>query len=150
MLFLSHSQLKANTTLIVQKTDGTTESFQLADQPVVTFEGANGIFATSSLSISIPRADIDNFHFESVATGIKMVTPSTKDIANVRVRFIDGNTVEIAGQANSAVAVYRIDGAAANADVVKGADSATVSLGNLPKGIYVIKYGNNSIKMIRK
>lgn len=150
MLFLSHSQLKADTTLIVEKTDGSTESFLLADQPVVTFEGANGVFTTPSVSVSIPRADIDNFHFKSGTTGIKAITPTTGDGASVRVRFLGGNTVEIAGQGNRPVAVYRTDGAAANAEVVRGADSATVSLENLPKGIYVIKYGNNSIKMIRK
>lgn len=148
MLMIPLWQAAASTVLVVQKTDGTTETFLLSEQPVITFGASNFDVATAAASLSIPLSDVEDFHFADEGTTAIASTPSAS--GDTRVELLGGNAVRISGEGSKSVAVYDLSGKAAPAQISTTGDAATVSLGNMPNGIYIIKYGNNSIKVSKK
>jgi len=132
-------------TLVVQKTDGGTESFALADKPEISINGANCVFSCGDNSVSIARTDITEFHFEEVSTAI--AAPKSGDTS---LRFGADNTVIINGVETSGISVYDLGGRKVNAQTTRNGQETTVSLDGQPKGVYIIKYGNNTIKTTRK
>lgn len=146
LLFMVAGRAVAETSLIVQKTDGTRETFLLSEKPEMVIEGENCAFSTANVTLEIPRVDIEDLHFEDTATGIGTL----KAKSDVLVRFANDHTVQIAGLGSTRLAVYDISGKAVNADISTTGDTTTISLGNMPSGTYIINYGKNSIKILKK
>jgi len=136
----------AGTVLIVEKTDGTTETFVLWDKPELTFEAQNVVITYKNNRVTIPRADIEEFHFDDDGTGIE----SHRTGNDVLVRFSGDDTVVISGMKNKHIVVSNIGGKLVNATITRSGEETTVSLNSLPQGIYIIKYDNNSIKVVRQ
>lgn len=142
---LSAQQAVADTVLVVQKTDGTRETFLLSDSPVVTMEGSCCDFSTSNVSLRLQRDNIAEMHFEDAADGISAVRHG-----DVHFNLLGNHTVEIVGMRTAPIAVYDMGGKAVRADIKASGDTLTVSLNGLPLGTYIIKYGNDSIKISNK
>lgn len=135
----------AGTALVVAKSDGTTETFLLSQKPEISFGAADCTVSTADCTVSIPRGDIADFHFSDVATAIS--SPSAEGGVSVR---IAGGAVTIQGAQPSGVSVSDASGKAVNASVATSGTACTVSLAGLPKGIYIVKYGKNTIKTANK
>lgn len=77
--------------------------------------------------------------------------PNLTNVANVvkaSARF-DGNTLFVA-QENANVKVYDASGKAVSATISSSAGYTSVDLSSMPKGIYLINIGENSVKVVKK
>lgn len=113
---------------------GDTETFVLSEKPVVTFSGENMTVTSPLLSSTYLRADVQNMTFVEAA-GVKAL-PGHDTVY----RFA-GNIFSCEG------ALIRVF-STAGAQVAAGTGS--VSLQELPAGVYVINANNKSIKVIKK
>lgn len=146
LLFATALQAVADTALVVEKHDGTKETFLLSEIPEIKTKGDTCVFITANATVEILRTDIDYIHFDNIVSAIH--APMGK--SDITVKFLNNHTVQIAGVESQRIAVYDISGRAVNATVSTAADTTTVSLTALPRGAYIVKYGNNSIKILRK
>lgn len=145
LLAFLQQQVFAETKLVVQKTDGTTEEFLLSDKPEMTIYNKSCIFVTKKTAINIRRTDIVDFHFEEYSSDIDKVEAN-----GICVKFINDNNVCFTGLKGRKISIYDVEGKAFQGSIETIGDDTIVSLSNLPKGIYVIKYINSSIKLAKK
>ena len=133
MICASLGVFAESTALKVVLKDGNSATYVLTEKPKVTFEGENVNISTPDAQASYLRSEVASFSF--------IETSSVKDIegSDTTYRFTD-NVFESEG---NLITVYSITGAT----VARGANS--LSLESLNTGIYIVKAGNQSIK-IRK
>lgn len=131
--------------LVIKLTDGNTHTFVLSEKPVVTLPDGN-IAVNGSASTTYPRSEVEKFYFVyDDGSGIESIG---KD--NVTFYYVDGENVRISGLKDKAiVSVASLDGKIISTQKSDGTGSVTISLGNHPKGIYIISFGGRSVK-IRK
>lgn len=113
--------------------DGSTPVFALAEKPSVTFDDTNMHIATSSAKVSYDRSDIVKLHFEDVTTAIAAVEADA-------VAVYSGDTVTLAG---AVIEVYDLSGA------LRASGRDTLSLSSLATGVYVVRAGGSSFKLVR-
>ena len=127
--------------VIKQKSGGETV-LQLANNPVITFSGEDMVVTTDLTSISIPLADVDSYTFSDGTSGIKPVKSAPQ--------FADGHIILSGMAAGAEVSVYTPDGRLFSRQRADGSGRADISLASLPKGMYVVRTQDNSIKIINK
>lgn len=132
-------------TLVITLTDATVATYDLATQPVITFNETDLILNSTEVSTSYDRTRISEFHFEEHTTdGIHSLRPNT----SMAFSYVDGQTVQVSGTAASQVELYSLDGQRLmNAKPKDGV--ATLSLSSLPSGTYVVRTGTQSIKITK-
>lgn len=123
-----------NKALRIEFNDGKTALYSLANKPAVTFEGNDFTIKTSDAETSYPRADVKNFTFVKDESGVKDLTDATK-------YSYSDNVFSCAGHA---IDVYDMSGVR----VANGMDS--VSLNGLCDGVYIVRAGKQSIKVVKQ
>lgn len=122
------------TSLRVTLRDGTTELYSLGEKPRISFSDGNMEVVTSKVSTSYSRADVKSMDF-TLATSVARF--SGEDVSYL---FRD-NVFSCPGHD---IKAFGIDGTFA------GAAGDSLSLQELPSGIYIINVNGKSIKVIRK
>lgn len=134
-LCLAASAFASQTALKLSMLDGSTFSYVLEEQPVLTIEGENVNIATSDASASYKRADVKDFTFVNEPSGIKEITDSESYISyDGRCLAVPGSEITIYSLSGSRVAVAR----------------ESVNVESLPAGTYVATAGKHSLKFIKK
>ncbi|MCQ2190309.1 MAG: T9SS type A sorting domain-containing protein [Paludibacteraceae bacterium] len=125
--------------------NGTSVSFLLEDNPVITYENES-LLVNKDEKTTYSFDDIKNYHFtEDDQTAAKMTIANTLEIVK-----LNDETIEVKNaKANCDVAVYTISGTVASQAKVNAEGQAIVKLPN-QTGVYVIKAGKQSFKIIRK
>lgn len=121
-------------TLRLDLKDGTSKLFNLSDKPVVSFDGADLVIATATVSATHDRSEVQSISFEDAA-GVNDA------VADETVYSYDGHTFSCPGHT---IAVYDINGI----KVAVGDDS--VSLEGLSPNVYIITANNQSFKILKK
>lgn len=121
------SCLAQNTLNIHQKSGGVV-SYSFAEKPVVTYVGENLHVSTDKVSIDYPLAELEKLTFDD----------SEASIGELRV---EGQT--------SPVCIYRMDGKLVKRQEPSEGASA-FDMQELPNGIYIIKQGNVTTKLIKQ
>lgn len=119
--------------LKVTLNDGNIRTFTLTDKPVVTFGATDMKITAPGAEVTYPRADVRNITFVDNDT-LSVIDGFTCNY------YYDGTEFRCDG---SDIAVYDMNGRL----VLNGRDR--VSTASLPKGIYVIKANNTTIKIIK-
>ncbi len=123
---------------------GNSVSFALSEKPVITYQYNQLVVATAKETIEIPVADITGTRFEESPSSIhNLMSEDKPQIKGCLICFSDlihGTLVQ----------VFTSDGH--NIVKVKADYSGTaqVNLSEFPKGIYLIKAGKQTIKIINK
>ena len=145
-LLLPMSTMAANTTLVVELTNGQTANYLLMDKPVLTIEGTRLNIKTEAVQTAYERNIVKQFYFIGESTGVKEVSKNA-----LVYRQTDANHLEISGLSpNDRVAIYNTSGIQMGS-VSRDNDKAVVSLSGLQEGIYLVKIGNSqTIKFVRK
>lgn len=123
-----------NKALRIEFNDGKTALYSLANKPAVTFEGNDFTIKTSDAETSYPRADVKNFTFVKDESGVKDLTDATKYSYSDNVFSCEGHAID----------VYDMSGVR----VANGMDS--VSLNGLCDGVYIVRAGKQSIKVVKQ
>ncbi len=111
--------------IVLQMSDGTTMSYQLSADPVITFDGDNLVLETTEDELTAPYKKVISFAYTGVSTGVG----------------------KVAATGNSAPAsVYTADGKLVK-NIRKG---EVLNTEELPQGVYIVKSGKNVHKIVKK
>lgn len=121
--------------LRVTLASGESESYALDERPRVRFTEGMMEICSTVLEASYPRSEVRYMDFTPVTTAVGTLEEET-----VRYVFRD-NVFECEGHG---IKVYDLSGSCV------GAGTGSVSLQQLPEGIYIINVNEKSIKVIKK
>ncbi len=130
----------ADHNLVVNFTDGTSVEFSLGEEPVLTYSETHQLIVTTATGNS-------SYEFDSlVSLTFKEVEPDGIDKVNAEGFKYNQQTASFTGlEKNSEIRVFDANGRLIQS---QKADKATsVNLSNLPAGIYIVKFGNQSFKV---
>ena len=132
--------------LVVWLKSGEKVVYELADAPVTTFNNGYFIIRTNTANASYPRHSVQRYTYEDVMTGIDL-QPGERRVHINR----EGDEVVFRGlQDGTTASIYTVGGQLVGQ--VKATDNAplTISLQNRPTGVYIIKAGTETIKIMKK
>lgn len=137
-----------NTLMVITK-DNVQHQFVIAEtKPEVTFEG-NSLKVTcakTSASATFALADVLRFTYvKSDGSGIDELTDDPADIS-----FDKGTLVISQLKAGATVDVYNTDGRLVQQLKARRSGSYRLSLSQLPTGVYVVKAGDTTYKIMKR
>lgn len=133
--------------LVVEKTSGDKYSFDLSDEPIITFNNQIMQITSKSDSHSFEISDVKEYSFSDTnVTGINEVQPNELRIIN----DANGKIVIEGIQPNSKVRLFSIDGKEQMANISTSDDRVYINLDSLSKGIYIVSVNNKSFKIYKK
>ena len=128
--------------LWLTNTTGDEESWSLSDVRKITFSGSDVVITTTDGSTkTYAMSEVSKLNFQDTPTSIDRVKASSP------VQF-DGNALHVGASTGTPVDVYTATGSLACKSVVDG--SGQVSLSSLPNGVYLVKIGNNKVKVLKR
>ena len=132
--------------LIVWQKSGAKVFYNLVDDPVTTFEGNLLVIKTNRETVSYQRSNVLRYTFDNLGqTGIDL-QGSDREVEMNRAE----NAVVFRGlKAGAVVSVYGAGGTLVSEHVADGSGPLTVSVNEQPSGVYVIKTGAETIKVIK-
>lgn len=129
--------------LIIEEKTGVITEFRLQDAPVITFDATELKVTCLEDELSIGLSDIDNYHFEE-----KVIDRiSTNSAANESFDFAFNSVTFSNLSPDAQIIVYNADGSAVLKTKADSNGHASIFLGNLPKGVYIIKTPDNTYKV---
>lgn len=138
------SKLSAQRLVIWQK-DGTKVSYDLDEQPKTTFTTEDLVITTTATIINFPLSNIQRYTYEGGALSVKDIKADGISISHV------GDNVIVKGLTNGkSVTVYTIDGKQLMTKRSDGSNILTLSLANLPAGVYMIKADEITYKFLKR
>ena len=139
------------------------EVYLLADKPIITFNGQQVVIKNSITEINTPYTygDVEKFFFDVIAEDIIDTddddeTTPVEELPEEKISTgfsfaYDGRYAQIKGLGSKGqVAVFSVDGKRMQPKTVATSTTVTISMFELPTGIYIIRAGDRSIKIIRK
>ena len=133
--------------LIVLQKNGQKDYYDLSDTPVTTFSNGQLVITTASTEVSYPLADVQRYEYDGVADDIAELAPEKGTDVHV---FRDGNTLTLSHvQAGSTVSLYGSDGQLLETFIGKG-KPVLISVESRPDGVYMVKTGNQTFKLIKQ
>ncbi len=140
---LAHAESNA---LIITLTSGNKVSYPVTDQ--LTINVADGKFTIESANVTYAFNDIKKYTFEG-SSGITAVKPNATTVTAYPNPVADVLTVTF-GDTNAKIEVIGLNGAAVIAPTLYANGSAQVDLQGLPSGTYILKIGNETIKILKR
>jgi hypothetical protein len=137
--------------LIVKLQDGTENAFILSEKPTVLIQD-DKMLVTGVVEVTYLRSEISKFYFEQIKSDDHRIISGIELIGkdNVTIYYVDGENVYISGlKDKTMVSVASLDGKMLSSCRSDASGEVTMSLGNLPKGVYVVTFDKRSIKIIR-
>ena len=143
-IFLTSMQVAAEVKfLVVNLNDGSTASFALADDPVITNTSSEFQVTTTEKSIKVAFADLKNYQLTSEISGIsEVVMPNDTYRVNCSVVYIDGLKPE------TVVRAFSLDGKYVTEGKTDEDGHAIIDLSAFSSGVYMISYNNKGIKIL--
>lgn len=133
-------------TLVVKLRSGETADFTLADKPKLMFDGKCLVIKSESYEVAYELSQLDCYYFSDKGTNSIDKSGVTAGGFNR-----DGDRLLFSGlTAGSKVAVYAATGVLVTTVKVENNGCASLSLSEMPKGVYVVKYGNVSTKIQKR
>ncbi len=130
--------------LIVNAKDGTKTTFGLTEEPKISFSDGELTIVSSSRTFSISLADIQNYAFSEVSTGIE------EAIKEGSVKLENGFVVFNGLAAGSKVATYLQDGKLVKESKADSNGLVVLDLSDLPKGIIILQSIKTNIKITNR
>ena len=135
----------SNSKLVVWKSDGSKVVYALSERPKTTFTSDGIVIATSTLSVTYPLIQIVKYTYEGIANGIESITnDGGVSISQDGYNFVFSNLKE-----NTFTHVYSVNGTLVSSHKNEGKQTR-ISLGNHANGVYIIKVGDTSFKVIKR
>jgi len=129
-----------DTRLVITQKDGSETVFLLSSHPVITFSGKDMVITSNNTTITIPMASVVNYATNEDPASI---SPLSADLPEYR----NGSIVFSGLVRGAEVRVYRVDGSLVSSQQADSSGHATVSIATLPKGVYIVRTPNSSMKI---
>ena len=134
------------TSLILLLKDGTTQTFELATQPVITVAGTELKILANNADVSIPLTDVVRYTFQKRSTtGI-----DEADSNREAIDYNDGVLTLSGLKAGTAVRLFTIDGKLIQTHTVLHDGTYRHSLSTLQKGVSIVKANHTSYKILKR
>ena len=131
--------------MVVEMADSNSRVVQLENLKQITFDGTTvNIEQTDGTKSSTSMSAINTISFGDY-TSIGQVRPADGEL----VAYISSDEIAVNCEAGNLVTIYNIVGTQV-LSVRIGADYGSISIANLPKGIYIVKAGNRTAKIVRR
>ena len=133
--------------LVVWLKSGEKVVYELADAPVTTFSGSLLIIRSNKATATYERRQVQRYTYEDVVYSGIDLQPGER---RVEVNH-EGDEVTFRGlPAGATASVYNVGGQVI--DQVKATDGQplTISLRNRPNGVYIVKAGTETIKILKQ
>jgi len=132
--------------LVVWLKSGDKVTYELADAPVTTFSGNQLIIRTNKVTISYERKNVLRYTYEDLVTkGIELM-PSERCVEINR----EGDEIVFRGlQVGGTASIYAVNGTLIEQRKVTDYRPLTISLKNRPNGVYIVKAGTETIKVMK-
>lgn len=132
--------------LVVWQKNGEKVYFKLAEKPETTFDNGLLLITTSSMSVSYQLSDILRYTYEGVSDAVELL-PNERSVSISD----DGSTVAFKGLSRGVVAcLYSTDGKLLEQQKADGSRTVSFSVKNRPRGIYVVKTGTETVKLLKR
>lgn len=131
--------------LVLTEANGTVSKFALTDAPVVTYSGSDMLVSCSDQELTVALEGLVWTFGEMETTRIDEVIGKQDDAERPQFSFGEARFEGL--QPGSMVHVYSLDGKALSTVKADGDGRVSVSLGNLPKGVYVLRTPTRSFKI---
>lgn len=122
------------------QTDSEEQSIELATIKKITFEDSNVLITTTEGTVTIAQNDLQKLFFTTTPSAIKSLPGKAKGLV------VTAGTLVANG--NGLLYIYNASGMLQHMAMVEG--KARISLSNLPKGLYIISLGGETIKVTHK
>lgn len=133
-------------TLEVWTKGGEQITYVLNDRPVVSWSDTDVVITTADLTVSYPLSELWKFTFGMQANAAAALCQETDG----QMQMQDG-LLRLSGfPANMPIAVYSLDGHVAATATTLTDGTATIRIHTLATGIYVVKTGSTTHKIIKK
>ncbi len=113
------------------------KSIELASIHKITFENSNVVITTSAGQVLLPVSEMNKLYFSSTATAVENLKDKSTNI-----QFTSG---VLHAKGNGLLRIFSAGGQLQRMANVQG--SITISLNNLPHGIYIVQLGEETIKI---
>lgn len=135
----------ADSRLVVWRTDGSKIVYSLSEQPKTTFTSEGVVITTNTVSVTYPLTQIVKYTYEGIASGIESVTNDGRILVSQ-----DGYNFKFSNlKENTLVQVYSVNGSLISTHKSEG-KQISISLRDHANGVYIIKVGDTSYKVIKK
>jgi hypothetical protein len=133
--------------LVVWLKSGDKVVYELADVPITTFSGSQLIIRTNKVTIPYERKNVLRYTYEDVVTkGIELM-PGERRVEMNR----DGDEITFRGLVvGSTASIYAVNGTLVEQRKVTDKQPLTLSLKNRPNGVYIVKAGTETIKVMKR
>lgn len=135
----------ADSKLVVWKSDGSKVTYTLSEQPKTTFTSEGVVITTSTVSVAYPLAQIVKYTYEGITSGIESVKNDGGELVSQ-----DGYNFRFSNlKEDTLVQIYSVNGSLISTYKSEG-KQITISLGDHANGVYIIKVGGTSYKVIKR
>ena len=144
---LAQEETVWGTGLVVNTTDGRKLVYPLDQKPKVTFSDTGLILTTSSTEIVLPRENVKTLSYDRIPlSGID--APAT-DICSAQ--FLTDGTLYVTGcEPGASVKVFNVEGVSLYSVIADDKGSVNIAAKNLGTGIYIVKAGEMSYKILKR
>lgn len=137
---------KNTPTVEVWTKSGERIAYSLSEHPVITYSGTDLVLTTTHLTVNYPLAELHKFTFGTEATAIEPI-PTLPD-GQIR---MPGEMLILSGFCPSEqVLIYNIEGQKVLDATISSDGNTTIDIQSLATGIYVVKAGCITHKIIKK
>lgn len=132
--------------LILHQKNGGKVAYVLSERPKVTYEGENLVLTTQSVAVEYPLSDVSKFTFGDL--GDNGIEGLHGDDASVK---LNAHTLVVAGgKPGSALSLYSLSGTMVWRTNLDANGQLIRSVADLPQGVYVLKSGSVTSKIIKR
>ena len=134
-----------NRVLKVLQTDGQVTTINLNDEPRTTYADGNLVITTSKTTITYPLEKVRRYTYETLTTGISM-KPSLKTEMSQ-----NGETLTFRGlKSGETIMLYNTAGQVLRRINSEKGGETTVSVANMPAGVYLVKVNDVTYKITKR
>ena len=133
--------------LVVWQKSGEKVYIDLAEQPETTFAGGNLVITTSTTTVRYPISNVLRYTYEGEMTAIE--TPDVKPGEIIFRQGADQMTFDGLPE-GVRLEVYSMDGKQLFVETSQKGKTTVVSLANYPAGIYIVKSGDATYKILKR
>ena len=148
LLMFAMATWAQNTTprLVVWQKSGEKTYFELNEMPETTFEDGLLVIRSSKASASFQLENILRYTYEGVSPSAIDLLPSERAVIIAK----DGDGVTFRNLPDgTSVSVYSANGVLVEQRTATASQSLTISIAKRPAGVYVVKAGKETIKLMK-
>lgn len=143
-LFLGLSTWAAPRLVVWQK-NGEKVFYELADEPKTSFEKGKLIIVTDKVRVEYQLSNILRYTYEGFADAIEETEPTGTGFQQ------KGNDVRVYGVPKGTdVKLYNASGQLLSTVKADGTSAVHFSLSNKPSGVYIVSFGDESLKFMKR